>query len=85
MSEKEGHGLRYKIGLLLLFLHIIIGDAFGYTLSALSVKTGHEWMLKAGIICYGSSWVIGGVGAILAGPEGVQAVKDIWHHIFRRK
>lgn len=84
MKEKEEKSLRYKIGLLLLILHIIIGDVFTAILSAIAVKTGHDWLLKAGAVCYGSSWFIGGTGIILSGPEGMEAIKQLWHSIFKR-
>lgn len=69
---------KFKIGIFFLIINIPLGYCgigFGVALHA---KTHRFFWEYVGIGIYIFSWVILGLGALMAGPEGVRLSKEIW-------
>jgi len=76
-TAKPKRSLRFKIGLFLLIVNL----PFGYGGCLLSVIIGlkmHRPLLGAeiGLGIYIFSWLMLGLGTWMAGPEGLQLIKD---------
>lgn len=70
--------LRFKIGLVLLLINTPFGYAGLAAGTALFARTGRFFWEAIGIGCYAVSWIMLGLGAWLAGPEGLRQVSDLW-------
>jgi hypothetical protein len=85
-TVKPKRSLRFKIGLFLLAVNL----PFGYGGCALSVLIGlkmHRPVLGAeiGLGIYIISWLMLGLGTLMAGPEGVRLVKEFSNKRFGSK
>jgi len=83
---KPKHSLRFKIGVFFLVFNVPFGYGGGALVTAIAAKMG-ELALGAflGVIIYILSWGMMGLGIWMAGPEGVQLVKDLRKKLFGGK
>jgi hypothetical protein len=65
-------GFRFRLGLVLLTTNQPLGWGALLLCAALAVKTGRKELYYWGIVAYGLSWVMLGVGVVLAGRDGLQ-------------
>jgi hypothetical protein len=69
---------KLKIGIFLLVANLpmgLIGFGVAGTMAALTGRKAFWGMI--GVIIYGLSWAMLGIGVLLAGPQGVQYVRQL--------
>ena len=77
-TVKPKRSLRFKIGVFFLVINLPFGYGGGALVSAIGVKMGQPALGAGfGIVIYIISWIMLGMGIWMAGPEGVQLVKDL--------
>ena len=82
---KPKRSLRFKIGLLFLIINTPIGYGGGALTVGLGVKTGQPALgASVGAAIYIISWCMLGLGILMAGPEGVQIVKDFRRRLMKK-
>jgi hypothetical protein len=68
---------------------LLVNSPLGYVGLGVSgliyVKTGNAFWLKLGGVFYAFTWVMLGLGAFLAGPEGLVLAKVWWKRLVHRK
>jgi len=75
---KPKRSLRFKIGVFLLIVNMPFGYGGGALSSAIGVKIGQPALgVGVGFGIYIISWIMLGLGILMAGPDGVQLVKDL--------
>jgi hypothetical protein len=83
---KLKRSLRFKIGVFLLVVNVPFGYGGGALVAAIGVKMGQPALgAGMGVGIYIISWMMLGLGILMAGPEGVQLVKDLRKKWFRVK
>ena len=69
---------RFKIGVFFLVVNMPFGYGGGALAAAIGVKMGRPALgAGLGVGIYILSWIMLGMGILMAGPEGVQLVKDL--------
>jgi hypothetical protein len=76
--------VKFKIGLTLLILNFPVGYGGLLATGALAARTEKSFWLLVGLGCYIVSWIMLGLGILLAGTEGVKTAKNLWLKIFKR-
>jgi hypothetical protein len=78
--------LRLKIGVFLLAFNIPFGLTGVGLAATMAAVTGRKafWSL-IGLIVYGLSWAMLGCGVLLAGPQGVQFIRELKRKWFSKK
>ena len=77
-TVKPKRSLRFKIGVFLLVVNMPFGYGGGALASAIGVKMGQPALgVGVGFGIYIISWIMLGLGILMAGPDGVQLVKDL--------
>jgi hypothetical protein len=77
-TVKPKRSLRFKIGVFLLVVNTPFGYGGGALAAAIGVKIGQPALgVGLGVGVYILSWIMLGLGIWMAGPEGVQLVKDL--------
>ena len=77
-TVKPKSKLRFKIGVFFLVVNVPFGYGGGALATAIGVKMGKPALGAGfGIGIYILSWIMLGLGVWMAGPEGVQLVKDL--------
>ena len=75
---KPKRSLRFKIGVFFLLVNMPFGYGGGALAAAIGVKIGQPALgVGLGVGVYILSWILLGLGIWMAGPEGVQLVKDL--------
>jgi hypothetical protein len=75
-TVKPKRSLRFKIGVFFLIVNTPFGYGGGALAAAIGVKIGKPaFGVGLGVGIYILSWIILGLGVLMAGPEGVQHVK----------
>jgi uncharacterized membrane protein (DUF485 family) len=70
--------LRFKIGVFFLVVNMPFGYGGGALAAAIGVKIGRPaFGVSLGLGIYILSWIMLGLGVLMAGPEGAQLVKDL--------
>lgn len=69
-------GIRFRIGLLLLTINQPLGWGAMAACTALAVRTGRREFYFWGIGAYAASWVMLGLGLLLAGREGTVYIRS---------
>jgi hypothetical protein len=83
---KPKHSLRFRIGVFFLIINVPFGYGVGALVAAVAAKRGEPALgAVLGIVIYILSWGMMGLGIWLAGPEGIQLVKDFRKKLFRGK
>jgi hypothetical protein len=85
VSGTPWKNLRFKIGLALLVVNIPFGWACAAGAVALTATTGNKRWLVIGTIAYALSWGMLGLGAVLAGSEGMQFARSLRERWLRRR
>ena len=67
---------RFKLGVALIVVNVPLGWGAGAVGAALAAFTHRKAWLVAGVAAYVLSWGLLGLGVLLAGPDGVKAVKN---------
>ena len=79
--------LRFWIGIILLTTNKPLGWGAVVACNAIAINKHDEFFLYLGIALYALSWVMLGLGALLAGPEGVRysrlLLKKAWRYFVR--
>ena len=68
----------FKLGILLLALNYPVGYVGLLIVNLAYVEMEDTFWLTVGGGCYAFSWVMLGVGFLLAGPEGLRRVRTYW-------
>ena len=77
-SVKPKRSLRFKVGVFFLVVNMPFGYGGGALAAAIGVKMGQPALgVGLGVGIYILSWIMLGLGIWMAGPEGVQLVKDL--------
>jgi hypothetical protein len=77
-TVKPKRSLRFKVGLFFLIINVPIGYGGGALVAAIGVKMGQPALgAGLGVGIYIISWIMLGMGILMAGPEGVQLAKDL--------
>lgn len=77
-SVKPKRSLRFKIGVFFLIVNIPFGYGGGALATVIGVKAGQPALgAIVGVSIYILSWGMLGLGIWMAGPEGVQLVKNL--------
>jgi hypothetical protein len=85
-AGKKRHSLKFKFGVLFLVINIPFGYGAGALAVAMEIRTGHPALAAvSGAAIYALSWVMLGLGIVMAGPEGVKLVRDLRGRWFGRK
>jgi hypothetical protein len=85
-TVKPKCSLRFKIGVFFLVVNTPFGYGGGILAAAIGVKMGQpRFGVSLGVGIYIFSWIMLGLGIWMAGPEGVQLVKDLRKKWFGRK
>lgn len=85
-EPKKGRSLKFKIGVFFLLFNIPFGYGGGALVALIGAKMGKAAVGAAlGVGIYILSWGMLGLGIVMAGPEGVQLVKDLRQKWFGRK
>jgi hypothetical protein len=75
---KPKRSLRFKAGVFFLVVNMPFGYGGGALAAAIGVKMGQPaFGVGLGVGIYILSWIMLGLGIWMAGPEGVQLVKDL--------
>ena len=75
---KPKRSLRFKIGVFFLVVNVPLGYEGGVLLAVIGVAMGKPvFGLDLGVGIYILSWIMLGLGIWMAGPEGVQLLKDL--------
>ena len=75
---KPKRSLRFKTGVFFLLVNMPFGYGGGVLATAIGVKIGQPSLgVSFGVGIYMLSWIMLGLGIWMAGPEGVQLVKDL--------
>ncbi len=87
--QKQSRGrvrrARIKTGLAVMSVSVPFGY-IGIALGAVAfARTRHPSSLWLGVWLYAASWVLLGVGALIAGPPGYQAAKLLWRRRLRAR
>jgi hypothetical protein len=78
--------LRFKIGVFFLIVNMPFGYGGAAIASAVGARIGQPGLgVGLGVGIYLLSWIMLGAGIWMAGPEGVQLVKDLRKKWFRVK
>ena len=72
---------RFYAGLCLIFGNTLVGYGGGAIAGAVYLHTGNILWLKLAGALYAFSWVMVGVGFLLAGPQGVRSAKALWRKL----
>lgn len=83
---KPKRSLRFKVGVFFLIINIPFGYGVAPLAAVIGMKMGKP-AFGAGL-CIGIyiiSWIMLGLGVWMAGPEGVQLVKDLRRKCFKSK
>ncbi len=82
-TVKPKRSLRFKIGVFFLVVNMPFGYGGGALASAIGVKMGQPVLgVGLGVGIYILSWIMLGLGIWMAGPEGVQLVKNLRKKLF---
>jgi hypothetical protein len=82
-TVKPKRSLRFKIGVFFLVVNMPFGYEGGALASAIGVKMGQPVLgVGLGVGIYILSWIMLGLGIWMAGPEGVQLVKNLRKKLF---
>jgi hypothetical protein len=85
-TVRPKHSLRFKIGVFFLVVNMPFGYGGGALAAAIGVKMGRPaFGVGLGVGIYILSWIMLGLGIWMAGPEGVQFVKDLRKKWFSRQ
>lgn len=85
-TVKPKLSLRFKIGVFFLAVNVPFGIGGGLLATAVGVKMGKPALgAGLGIGIYIVSWGMLGLGVWMAGPEGVELVKNLRKKLFDRK
>ena len=77
-TVRPNRSLRFKIGVFFLVVNMPFGYGGGALAAAIGVKMGRPaFGVGLGVGIYILSWIMLGLGIWMAGPEGVQLVKDL--------
>ena len=77
-SVKPKRSLRFKVGVFFLVVNMPFGYGGGALAAAIGVKMGQPALgVGLGVGIYILSWIMLGLGIWMAGPKGVQLVKDL--------
>lgn len=76
-DDPEQHGKLFAIGIGLMLVNVPLGWLGLLAASALAAATGTARWLLVGAVIYGISWVLLGVGFLLAGKAGIHRVREI--------
>ena len=76
--------IKFNIGLALLILNFPVGYGGLLATGALAARTEKPFWLLVGLGFYIVSWIMLGLGVLLAGAEGIKKAKSIWLKIFRK-
>ena len=77
-TVRPKRSLRFKIGVFFLVVNMPFGYGGGFLAAAIGVKMGQpKFGVVLGVGIYILSWIMLGLGIWMAGPEGVQLVKDL--------
>jgi len=74
----------FKLGILLFIFNFPIGYGGLILFGSLAAKTGKLFWLYMASCSYICSWVMLGIGFLLAGPEGMRLVRNKWNKFFRK-
>ncbi len=79
--------LRFWVGIILLTTNQPLGWWAMLACDAIAINKHNEFFFYLGIALYALSWVMLGLGALLAGPEGVRysrlLLKKAWRYFVR--
>ncbi len=78
-------GLRFWVGIVLLTTNQPLGWVGMVTCNAIAVKQNSAFFSFLGFGIYALSWVMLGIGAWMAGPQGVQYARQLMLRLFRRQ
>lgn len=71
-------------GIVIIVVSIVFGWPVLPVCAVLAAVYGGSW-LKIGGVVYAISWVLLGLGALLAGPGGIRYAKGLLKRIFKKK
>lgn len=80
-GEGMKHPYRFWIGIILLTTNQPLGWAAMLVCDALAIQRHSMFPVYLGITLYGISWIMLGIGAFLAGPEGVRYARNIFRRL----
>ena len=83
-KEQEKKDKRFLIGVIIISVSFFLGWPVLALTGTMALIHGPIWFMIGGGV-YGASWVMLGVGFILAGPAGIRYAKELIKKIFRRK
>lgn len=74
-KEQVKRNKRFFIGVKIIVVSFILGWPVLFLTAALTVVFGRFWAVLGGIV-YAISWIMLGIGILLAGVEGVKFAKE---------
>lgn len=72
-------------GVVFLLINPVIGWGGLSICTLLGKKTGKKFYYKIGLGIYGLSWLILGLGIVLAGREGKRYCREFWYYVLHSR
>lgn len=66
------------VGVALILVNNVVGYGGLAACGVVAARTKEPRWLGVGAVCYAVSWVMVGIGGMLAGPEGFRMTKLLW-------